>query len=79
MEAWTGFPLSTGRDQSSVLPLPTETGIGMGLRGWNSSSGTTSSGPFVVGLPDSITSDQSQLVKPIGGFILVNLGCSSRE
>jgi len=32
-----------------------------------------------VGLPDPISSDQSRLVKHIGGFSLVNVMCSVCE
>ena len=76
MGAWATFSLSACRDQSRVLPPSTEIGTGIGPRRRGTSFRMVSSG---VGLSVTISSDQSRLVKPIGGSSLVIVGCSVHE
>ena len=70
MKSLEKFSFSTGRDQSNVFPSSMEAGIGIGPPGRDS---------FDAILLATTTSDQLQLVKPVGGFSLVNFGCSVRE
>ena len=58
--------LPSGCDQSKVLPLSSERGIGIGAGGWTS---------FNVVLPARVPSDQSLRTHPLGGLDLFIMGC----